>query len=1014
MTVRVLVGPAASGKTHQSIQQVLQVLKEHPLGPVWVIVPDRLQAYAYRGRIATKGGALGVYTGTFGDFYAKLLLDFDEPIPLASEPMVHRFLQDSIRMVEGMEHFSPIADMPGFHKILAGMIDELKLARVWPDEFAEWTEVHGKHLGEIAQVYRLYQTALAETGWADSAGMGWLATESLEGNGGQFEDVPLIVVDGFDSFNGSQRAALRALRERTPDLIITLPGQEGMERTAHRRFANALARLQDEFKAEIVYLTPMDYTPPPLSHLERSLFIADALPVSQDGRITMLELRSPREEAREALRWIKSLIVRKGIQAHECAIVAPAPERYRAFLREAGTEYGMPLRFTHGESLASAPAITALLDLLAIPLSDFPRRLTLDAVRAPFFDLSSIEVMSADADGLDQVSRHGLVIQGLDQWEEAFIRLEHSDRPTAPDDSRTTALPTREETVRLHEGFHNLVQRITMPETATTGTYVRWLEDLLEEFHFLHGGKSPGEEAAFLGLRGVLRALVLGETVAGEKQTTPIAFFRALRSFLEGTNYRERVQWTESVVLILRVLEARGLRFKAVAVLGLSEGLFPEVEREDPFLREEMRQELGLEKRLEREQGGLFYQVVTRADEYLLLTRPMLADDGEHWEPSPFWSAVRSISTELPKPIRMGDPRALADAASSGEALFWAVQRRGLPSNYAPNLVEHWEYLRRVSPLIESRLAKSAAGPYEGSLDALVDHLRQRYGPEYVWSASRLEAYSSCPYLFFVGSALEMEAIEPPAFGLDAAQLGLILHEILEMAYREAADPADPEEVIAALKKVSTAIFEQAPDRHGFRPTALWDVEQGQYVEALEGSVMGLAQEGDGWTPIAYERRFGISGEPVLEMVDKGGSIRIRGVIDRLDRGAKGQIRVVDYKTGSSHLSSKDLLSGLRLQLPIYALAARDALGLGEPVDGFYWMILRGKPGSLRLARFTHEKEGVSYRGTPGAIALVHEHTQRIVAGVRDGVFPPLPPQGGCPQYCPAAAWCWRYSPRRW
>ena len=45
--------------------------------------------------------------------------------------------------------------------------------------------------------------------------------------------------------------------------------------------------------------------------------------------------------------------------------------------------------------------------------------------------------------------------------------------------------------------------------------------------------------------------------------------------------------------------------------------------------------ELNLEPRLGREQAGLFYQAVTRADNFLLLTRPTLAGDGERWEGFP-------------------------------------------------------------------------------------------------------------------------------------------------------------------------------------------------------------------------------------------------------------------------------------------------------------------------------------------------------------------------------------------
>ena len=130
-----------------------------------------------------------------------------------------------------------------------------------------------------------------------------------------------------------------------------------------------------------------------------------------------------------------------------------------------------------------------------------------------------------------------------------------------------------------------------------------------------------------------------------------------------------------------------------------------------------------------------------------------------------------------------------------------------------------------------------------------------------------------------------------------------------------------------------------------------------------------------------------------------GGEIRLHGVVDRVDINPAGELRVIDYKSGSSHLAAQDLIDGRRLQLPLYALAARQALRLGEPVEGFYWKLFQGEASSLKLSRF----QGEAGSGPEAAFAVATGHVAAIVCGIRQGDFAPHPPQGGCPSYCPAS-----------
>jgi hypothetical protein len=176
-------------------------------------------------------------------------------------------------------------------------------------------------------------------------------------------------------------------------------------------------------------------------------------------------------------------------------------------------------------------------------------------------------------------------------------------------------------------------------------------------------------------------------------------------------------------------------------------------------------------------------------------------------------------------------------------------------------------------------------------------------------------------------------------------------------------------------------------------------------TETLRQTLEALIDASEAYAPLVPELAFGLQGRPPLIIHGDGTTLQLRGYIDRVDRAPDGRLRVIDYKAGSTPISPHDLVEGKRLQLPLYALAAQEALG--ESVNsGFYWHIGSAKASSLKLERF----EG----GVPGAIKTAITHALRIVEAVRAGEFAPTSPPDGCPPFCPAVAFCEAFKARSW
>lgn len=1109
MTIELLIAPAAAGKTAYLLTRVLDASGGLQVTPR-VIVPTRLQVRAWRRRLAGAGGALGVRVLTFDHLYTECLNAAGEVYTELSEPVQYRLIR---AVVDGLslDNYAPLARRPGFIQVLEHLIGELKAARVDPEAFAGAVEALGSEprLGELARIYASYQDRLQAQGWADRAGLGWLAVEALEERApGVARDWPLLAVDGFDDLTEVQLALLKVLAGRVGEMVVTLTGTaDGSQRPlAHRRFDRTRRDLEAALGVEAEPLPEQaSCHAPALVHLEAGLFRRDAAQIEAGAAVELVEAPNRAAEVRAALRWLKARLVEDGLRPGDVALLARSIASYRPFILQTAAEFGLPVRLLDGLPLRTNPVIAALLDLMRLvlpaatdrapagaadpapgggqPRPSLPRRLMVEAWRSPYFDWAALPAQDAaeaigigpgDADTLDAVARFGRVVGGWSQWTEVLDHLAGRADPAAQDergaDEPRPALgdedgeelpmgvPVGAAASALRAKFHRFMQRLTPPQGLRSyRDFAGWLEALIGPDPEIQSSPFPlpdeptalevvsraqdapeaiaGRDVAALRvLKDILRGLVWAEEAleAGpgldkdpgrDKDPGPdkdpgvdyAGFYDELVGVIEAAAYQLPICPDREEIVVADVVQARGVPFRAVAVLGLAEGEFPATISEDPFLRDVDRErlrdrfDLPLDPSLESAEAEFFYETVTRPRECLLLTRPRLADNGTLWQASPFWEEVRRLVDVQPESLTSESLPAPARVASWPELLESLAAHRG----YAP--LRHWvarteserqQALEAAVRILDLRRHSTGASAFDGDLGDQAGEFAARFGPAHLWSSSRLETYRACPFFFFVRRVLGLEPRQEPAEGLDAAQLGTIYHHIFEGVYLDPAvsDPADLEQLLAALPHVAGAVLDAAPEVQGFRETAWWAQTRQEILDNVRGSLEALADMPGEFVPHQHEAVFGLYGKPALEICDGDDRLRLCGFIDRVDRAPDGRLRVIDYKTaGPSSFGKTAVVKGKKLQLPLYVLAARDALGLGEPAEGFYWHVRHAKPSGFVMSRF----DG----GPQGAIDVAVEKAWEAVRGVRDGHFVPQPPGGGCPSYCPAAGFCWHYQP---
>jgi len=346
--------------------------------------------------------------------------------------------------------------------------------------------------------------------------------------------------------------------------------------------------------------------------------------------------------------------------------------------------------------------------------------------------------------------------------------------------------------------------------------------------------------------------------------------------------------------------DARQWEQPVVMVAGLTCDSFPKQVRQDIFLRDDERRELAagqgislpLRGRREHEERYLFYVAVTRASEQLLLSYSAYDEEGTPRPPSPYVLEVqRHVSAEV-REIPLAEQYVLPDDAVGTRDLLPIVADGIHRDNRLAVALHDLGAVDRRMLAWPRRLELLRTRPIEGLPEGTGRRL----------SASSINSYRRCPFLYLVRSVLRVQPAR--AHALDPLLRGNIVHDALERCAKEGGDcGAIFDELFAELAGNLRLGINGEYWRRWLRMVTVREAEAMATADVVEA-----------------EYQFEI---------DVGG-VTLRGRIDRIDR-LGGGVLVRDYKTGrADHQAALELEE---LQLDAYLLAVEHLNPVGAIYD---------------------------------------------------------------------------------
>ena len=811
-----------------------------------------------------------------------------------------------------LQTLGPSARQLGFAVALESMISELRATGIDPPTLATRArELGTSHEQDLAELFAGWETLRAELGRDDEHSITAAATNARRVNEGVWGGRPIFLY-GFDELTTEQLELLRALASGT-EVTVAVAYEDRAAMTAR---AALLTRLRDELGAEIMVELSSEQAntqSEALYHLERSLFEPRAQRRQADEGIALLAAGGEREEI-ELIGVEVAALLAQGVAADEIAIVVRDPARRGAALGRALDRLGIPTAVEARLPLARTGTGTGLSALLRCAQ---PGGTAADLIA--YLRLAG----AAHPDQMDWLER--AVRRG---------RLQSTDEALADWEEHSRGRPIE------------AIDRLR--EAAASGSLLKALGDeanrIAQRRHYRQAPR-PGA-AEQLELRaGAEASTALAELIElGKLAPRPEELADALSlisvRLWEGT--------VEGRVRVLSPSHLRASRPRYVFCASLQDGEFPGAGAVDPLLSDERRAALGLPARAASadEERYLFYVCASRAAQRLYLAYHEGDDGGRALTRSAFVDEVRDLLD--PPPQEGSDPLEgeITTRRDASEVVFAA--------ELAPTELELTRSVAalRRTPAIEAALAgldvpEEVAARTLSALERArpqaklpgplaEEHVLAALGARRLFGASSIEEHHLCSYRWFVNHELGPQRIDPDP---DPLSQGGVLHAVLEGLY---ADPPTSDALATAgslerwQQHARSLIEAELVNRELAPESATYRMWRDRLAALLDGF---LAREAAGESslrpdPSMLEASFGEGPDDDRKPVDLGGW-SLHGRIDRVDVSGDGRALIRDYKLSSKVPSAARMIDEGRLQLPLYALALREAWEL-DPIGALY------------------------------------------------------------------------------
>lgn len=691
-----------------------------------------------------------------------------------------------------------------------------------------------------------------------------------------------------------------------------------------------------------------------LSHLEQNIY---AFPYKKyTGEIENIALflaKNQYSEIEELAKEIVKLVRDKNYRYKDISVITKDLEGYSNLCKVIFAKYNIPVFIDEKKDLSQNVLVQYILSLINIFSKNWSANSVLEYIKTDLIDdVDEFDIWKLE----NYVLRWG--IKGSKWYNGDWVFYEETE------EEQEKILHIREKIIKPLLDFKNDLARHKSIESITKRLYEFLMENnintkieekIVELEDIGEIEKAKEYETSYKIIIEVLDDIV---SVLGDEKVTFEKYAEILKIGL-GNSGLGKIPGTQDEVTVGDVDRSRSHKVKAVFIIGLNDGMFPNVNKNEGFFNDQDR-ELLKQKGAELAKGTLeklyddnfnIYKAFSTAEEKIYLSYSSSDLEGKSLRPSILVNRVKKI---FPKLEERSDVVKTQSEVITQMSTFEELLQKLSEFRDGEEIEEEWFAIYNYYANSEEWKDK-----LKNSLKALnynietekidTENIQKLYGDTLKTSVSRLEQYRSCPFSYYLKYGLNLS--ERQEFKVQALDTGSFMHDVIDSFFdklqerdikikgleQEDIDKIVDEIINEKLSLKKNYIFTSIPKyivlanrlRKVIKKSMKYIIDSLKYSDF---EVMG------------HEMEFKNGKEyPAIQIsLDNGRRVEVTGKIDRIDiaKAPDGNyIRIIDYKSSAKDINLNEVIAGLQIQLLTYLDAVCSIEDL-IPAGAFYFNLI--------------------------------------------------------------------------